>query len=303
MMDLAVMYHYVLEPENWKGSVPISPENFRKQVQFLKENYIMVNSKNCNESLSKSKSVIAFDDATKDQYTNAYNILKEEGSTGYFAIMSGPLVEKKIPVFHLVHTVLSHIEDEVLWGELIKRFDIPLNIEEVSVIYSYEKETYRRYNKYVLNFLLSEKQCREFLEEKVQQFYGSLDEFIERFYINSQEIIEMYENGMEIGVHCVHHRPYGGDAQMFYEKEVQPCKEYLTELLGETPKWYSPAFGGGENTAQMLEELTPILKANGFIGGFTTIEGFCDMTYDDFWHKRVDCNKLMEFIEIEDLVV
>lgn len=234
---------------------------------------------------------------------NAYHILKEKNVKGYFTIMSGPLVERKILISHLVHVILSKVVDRILWGEINRKFDIPSNIEEISTIYHYEKDIYRRYNKYVLNFLLSEDICRFFLEEKVQRIHGSLDEFIEHFYISPKEIIEMHKNGMEIGVYCVHHCPYEGDAQVFYENGAKPCQQYLTELLGEAPKWYTPAFGGGQNTAKMLRELTPILKVNGFIGGFTTIEGFCDMTNDDFWHNRVDCNKLDKFLGKEGLKV
>ncbi|MFF5996804.1 polysaccharide deacetylase family protein [Lysinibacillus sp. KU-BSD001] len=299
MRSLAVMYHYVMKQEEFKGSVPIDPEEFRNQIKYGKENYIVNVPTQCFKD--SNYFLVTFDDATKDQYTNAYQILKEESVKGYFTIMSGPLVDRKIPIFHLVHAILSKVKDKDLWNELNEKFEIPSNIEKISAIYHYEKDIYRRYNKYTLNFLLLEKQCREFLEEKVYQIYGSLDQFIDCFYISPNEIIEMHENGMEIGVHCVHHRPYEGNAQIFYDSEIKPCKEYLTELLGEAPKWYTPSFGGGQNTQQMMKELTPILKENGFIGGFTTIEGFCDMTNDDFWHHRVDCNKLEQFLEKEGM--
>ncbi|MFJ7699420.1 polysaccharide deacetylase family protein [Lysinibacillus fusiformis] len=297
MKDLAIMYHYILEPELWTGSVPLSPKNFREQVQWAKENYAIITSKDFEEILDKPKCVITFDDATKDQYTNAYRILKEENIRGYFAIMLGPIATKKIPIFHLVHAILSKVQDEKLWDDLRSTFEIASNIEEMSSIYYYEKNKFRRYNKYVLNFLLPEDESRVFLEDKMRELYGSLDDFIDEFYINPNEIKEMHQNGMEIGVHCVHHRPYKGDAQTFYDNEIKPCYDYLTDLLGEAPKWYSPAFGGGQNTATMLKELTPILSKSGFIGGFTTIEGFCDLNSDAFWHNRVDCNKLELFLQ------
>lgn len=297
------MYHYVMNPEEWKGSVPISENEFRIQVQWLKANYYIANpSIKIQKGNEMNVGIISFDDGTKDQYLNAYKILKSENVTGYFTIMSGPLVDKIIPIFHLVHAILSKVDDEALWEDIKKNFEIPENLVELSIVYSYEKDLYRRYNKYALNFLLKEFECRKYLESKMKEIYGSLEQFIEEFYIQPNEIIEMHKNGMEIGVHCVHHRPYSGDAQIFYDEEIRPCKEYLTNLLGEAPKWYTPAFGGGENTRLMLKELTPILKENGFIGGFTNIEGFCDMTNGDFWHNRVDCNKLEQFLQKEGVV-
>lgn len=295
------MYHYIMEKKDFKGSVPIEPKEFLKQVKYGKEFYKVTTPSNRVEN--GNNFIITFDDATRDQYTNAFQTLKEEQVKGYFTIMSGPLVHKIIPIFHLVHAILSKIDDKVLWKDIQNNFEIPENIDELSTVYSYEKDMYRRYNKYVLNFLLGELECRKYLELKMKEIYGSLEQFIEQFYIQPNEIVEMHENGMEIGVHCVHHRPYSGDAQRFYDEEIQPCKEYLTNLLGESPKWYTPAFGGGENTQLMLKELTPVLKENGFIGGFTTIEGFCDMANDDFWHNRVDCNKLEKFLQKEGVVV
>lgn len=302
MGDLAVMYHYVMKKSYFKGSVPIEPQLFQEQVRQGKVKYNVGTPSKVHKN-HKTNFLITFDDATKDQYINAYQILKVEGVKGYFTIMSGPLVEKKIPVFHLVHAILSKLEDEVLWNDLCSKFKIPENIEEISKVYHYEKEKLRRYNKYILNFLLAEEDSRAYLEEMMTEIYGSLEEFIKQFYISPKEIIEMHENGMEIGVHCVHHRPYSGDAQLFYNEEIRPCKDYLTQLLGEVPKWYTPAFGGGQNTTLMLKELTPILKKNGFIGGFTTIEGFCDLSSDDFWHNRVDCNKLEQFLQKEGVTI
>lgn len=112
--------------------------------------------------------------------------------------MSGPLVERKVPVFHLVHTVLSHFDDEQIWVE-IKDTVNHLEIESLSEIYSYESNKYRRYVKYIFNFLWEEQQSREYLQSKVIELYGSLEKFIYEFYITENEIKEMHAAGMEIG--------------------------------------------------------------------------------------------------------
>lgn len=300
MKDLAVMYHYVREKEMFNGSVPIEPKEFSQQVAYGKTFFNVAPPKDCKSY--ENNFLITFDDATRDQYTNAYKIMEAQGVKGYFAVMSGPLVQGVIPIFHLVHAILSEIEDEELWEDIKINFEIPSNLKALSIIYDYEQNIYRRYNKYILNFLLNEKECRSYLEKKLIKLYGSLNRFISEFYIQPHEIIAMHQNGMEIGVHCVHHRPYSGDAQTFYDEEIAPCKQYLTLLLGEEPKWYTPAFGGGENMTAMIKDLTPILKAEGFIGGFTTIEGFCDIGSDGFWHNRVDCNKLEIFLKQTNLL-
>lgn len=289
--DLIIMYHYVRDPKQWAGSVPISEEDFRQQVKWAKEHYDIVTPSNIHKITYKPKCVISFDDSTKDQYTNAFRVLQELNVPGYFTIMSGPLVERKVPVFHLVHTVLTHVDDEQVWLEL-KDTVGPIDIDSLSEIYSYEKNKYRRYVKYIFNFYWEEQQSRYYLERKVIEIYGSIENFINEFYIAENEIKEMYAAGMEIGVHCVNHLPYHGDAKKFYEREVEPCKRYLDELLQTEIKWYTPAFGGGQKAQQMREQLQPILESAGFKGAFTTQKGYANLNASDFWHNRIDCNKL-----------
>lgn len=291
MQDIAIMYHYVREKESWKGSVPIEPDEFRKQILWAKEHYEIVTPNDLHKKTKKPKCVITFDDATKDQYNIAYPILKELGVPAYFAIMSGPLKERKIPVFHLVHTVLSHFDDEEIWYELNRLYDIP-DISEKSSYYHYEKNVFRRYNKYVFNFLWDELKSRRYLEGKVLSLYGSLESFINEFYISKDEILEMHENGMTIGVHCVNHLPYSEDALLFFEMEIRPCIKFLKNELNLIPEWYTPAFGGGENASRMRLELESILRKNGIKGAFTTQEGYNQNIGDSFWINRFDCNRM-----------
>lgn len=291
MKDIVIMYHYVRETDSWKGSVPISPCNFRKQIEWFKERYEIVSPDEMNKNTKKPKCIISFDDATKDQYEIAYKILKELDVPGYFSVMSAPLELGIIPIFHLVHTVLSHFSDEEIWGNLNCIYNIP-DLSEKSHYYKYESNIYRRYNKYVFNFLLNEQDCRDYLEAKVSEIYGSLDEFIQEFYITKEQLIEMYKNGMTLGVHCMKHLPYKGDAFEFYNSEIAPCKRFMESELSITPKWYTPPFGGGENFLQMQNELEPILRENGFLGAFTTIEQYTTFSESKFWFDRFDCNRL-----------
>ncbi|MCR6523203.1 polysaccharide deacetylase family protein [Lysinibacillus capsici] len=291
MEDLVIMYHYVMEPEEWKGSVPISPSDFRKQVEWAKEHYEIIKPEDIHKQTQKPKCIISFDDATKDQYTNAFRILKELNVPGYFTIMSGPLIERKVPIFHLVHTVLSHFKEEQIWEEVFQQVNVT-EIKNKSDIYSYEMNEYRRYVKYLFNFYWSEEQSRPYLERKVTSIYHTLENFIEEFYLSEREILEMDASGMSIGVHSVNHLPYEGNPQGFYDKEIRGCKNYLEKLLNKDVKLYTPSFGGGEQSIQMQVELLPILIENGFILGFTTEKGFTDMR-NGFWHKRIDCNQLI----------
>jgi len=292
-MDIAIMYHYVKE-RNWRGIFPLEPHKFEEQVELLSKYYNIV----CPDELNnppkdKPYCVLTFDDGTKDQYQNAFSILKKKGIPGYFTVMSGPLENREIPIIHLVHAGLSFYSDEEIWNELNELYNLK-EVPELSNIYSYEKDNFRRYNKYTFNFYLPEIKSREYLEKKLFRFFKSRENFIEDYYINKPELIQMRKEGMTLGVHCVNHLPYSGDANEFYMREIEPCVEYLKNQIGVIPEWYTPAFGGGERKDKMINDLEPILIHNGFKGGFTTIPGF-NKGLSNFWLNRFDCVDIPPF--------
>ncbi len=294
MNDLVIMYHYVGERPDWKGIVPISVSDFEKQIDKIAMHYDIVSPEDFNRKSSKARCVLSFDDATKDQYTNAFDVLKKKGLPAYFTVMSGYLTDKKVPVMHLVHTVLSLYSDKEIWASLNKQHTL-IEVESKSLsCYHYETDVTRRCNKYVLNFLLDESQSRTFLEPYVIDHFGSMKCFIEEFYITKTEFSVMRDNGMTLGVHCVDHRPYCGDPWHFYKREIKPCEDFIKKELGLKPTWYTPAFGGGTEYKKMITELKPILLERGYQGGFTTLPGYNE-GLQNFWLNRYDCFKLPSF--------
>lgn len=290
MKDIAIMYHYVRVPE-WKGIYPLHPELFKAQLEWLLKNFELVSPEELGKPKGlKPRCVITFDDATKDQYEIAFPILQSKGIPAYFTLISGVFEQNKVPIVHLTHTALSYFSDEEIWEELKRKFDMS-TVHESSVIYTYEKDIYRRYNKYALNFLLTESESRSVLEPKVIEVYRSWDNFINSFYINLDEWRTMLHAGITIGVHGVEHKPYCGDTKRFFEDEVMPCKQFIIENLGVQPQWYTPAFGGGVYYQEMMEQLPPILEVEGFIGGFTTIPQYNEGK-SSFWLNRFDCNRI-----------
>ncbi|WP_246578528.1 polysaccharide deacetylase family protein [Cohnella xylanilytica] len=282
------MYHYVTNSD-WRGIVPFRPEEFEKQLDWITENYEVVAPDGLQRpTAAKPRCVLTFDDGTKDQYEVAFQILKRRGLPAYFTVMSGPLLERIVPIFHLVHTVLSYFDDEKVWNEIRDIYDVGDIAEQADRTYHYEKDIHRRFNKYALNFVLSEDQSRSYLEGKVLSRFRTFEQFVDSFYINEQEFIEMRQAGMTLGVHATHHRPYDGEVLQFIETEILPCRRYMRERLAVNPEWYTPAFGGGLHAERMMRELEEVLPDYGFKGAFSTNHGFND-GLNSFWLKRYDC--------------
>ncbi|MFD0589345.1 polysaccharide deacetylase family protein [Paenibacillus sp. GCM10027627] len=291
MNNVAVMYHYVRERDGWRGIFPLSPKDFSDQIDTLSKTYDIISLDQMDIPRSRPWCILTFDDGTKDQYINAFEILKRKGVPAYFTVMSGPLVSGVVPIMHLVHTVLSFVSDEEIWELICLKHDTT-GIEEESIIYSYELDRLRRYNKYMLNVKLTTEEATEILGSLFDTLFPDRAKFIDDFYLTEQEIKHMHREGMTIGVHCHKHQPYCGNPQQFYDKEIKPCRDYLTNVLGSPPEWYTPAFGGGVHHKAMREQLTPILVANGFKGAFTTVSKEVPQERD-FWIDRIDCSKLV----------
>ncbi|WP_027087212.1 polysaccharide deacetylase family protein [Cohnella panacarvi] len=298
MKDIAVMYHYV-KTNDWKGIVSLEPEIFEQQIDILNKSYEIVSPDDLRKPRGlKPRCVLTFDDGTKDQYTIAFQIMKNKGVPGYFTVMSSPLLDEVVPIFHLVHIVLSFHSDEEIWGDLRGRYDVD-EVPQLSGIYSYEKDIYRRYNKYAFNFFLTKDQARDYLQEKAIKVFGTSKNLIDQYYVSKNEFMEMKSQGMTIGVHCAHHTPYCGDANIFYKDEIEPCGLFLKNELNITPEWYTPAFGGGEQYKAMFRDLEPILREHGYKAGFATTPGK-NNGLSNFWLNRYDCIHVPPFKSIEN---
>ncbi|WP_032120610.1 polysaccharide deacetylase family protein [Clostridium amazonitimonense] len=98
-VGIPILYYHSVE-ESKDNELRISPEKFRKQLKYLKDNnYITLTLEEAyayikdNKSVPKNSVVITFDDGYKDNYDNAFPILKEFDYTATVFVISG-LIDK-----------------------------------------------------------------------------------------------------------------------------------------------------------------------------------------------------------------
>ncbi len=99
-----LMYHYISEPppesDKYRLDLSIEPELFRAQLARLREqNYTSITLSDLYYAIEAGKPlpekpiVLTFDDGYRDNYENAFPIMKEEGFVGTFFIITN-LVEE-----------------------------------------------------------------------------------------------------------------------------------------------------------------------------------------------------------------
>lgn len=92
-----LMYHYISAPpptaDRYRVDLSVSPENFERQLQYLKANgYTTVSLADVHAHLSDGQPlpskpvVLTFDDGYIDAFENAFPLLKKYGMTGTFFI-------------------------------------------------------------------------------------------------------------------------------------------------------------------------------------------------------------------------
>ncbi len=97
-----LMYHYLSIPPQdadiYRKDLSVTPANFDAQLAYLKENgyttihlrdlvYVLAGRRN----LPPKPIIITFDDGYRDNYTNAFPLLKKYGFTATFSVVTDPL--------------------------------------------------------------------------------------------------------------------------------------------------------------------------------------------------------------------
>jgi peptidoglycan/xylan/chitin deacetylase (PgdA/CDA1 family) len=116
-----LMYHHVGEPDATADAIrrdlSVSPENFEAQLRYLIEHGFAPITLEClvahlqlGHPLPPKAVILTFDDGFKDQYTNAYPLLKKYGFVGTFFIITGFVDEGRPEYMSWSEIELLHAE-------------------------------------------------------------------------------------------------------------------------------------------------------------------------------------------------
>ncbi|MDQ7029767.1 MAG: polysaccharide deacetylase family protein [Ardenticatenia bacterium] len=104
-----LMYHYISTPppgaDRYRRDLSVPPDVFRAQMGYLKaQGYQTVSLRDLVYALTRGTPlpprpiVITFDDGYRDNYENAFPVLKELGFTGTFFVLTGP-IDQNNPIY------------------------------------------------------------------------------------------------------------------------------------------------------------------------------------------------------------
>lgn len=221
-------YHRVCDvDENFmldEGVVSASPTEFERQMKFVSKYFNVITFRALEEYRDNGKFpenslIITFDDGYKDNYTNAYPILKKYGLPATIFLTTGYIGTNRLFWWDKVAYIIKKTEEEEL--------EISLNRD----IYRFDLSSLDLKREAIPKVIKLLKGLRNDTREVAFQEMGkklkvTIDSSMaESVLLTWEEVKEMSHNGIEFGAHTVNHPIFSWILHSEMEKEVISSKK------------------------------------------------------------------------------
>jgi len=296
MQLLAVNFHYFREEKPGKGIFPRTIREFEAQIDLIGNYYKFVSQQDIIDCLSKGKSIprnsclLTFDDGLKEQM-NVANLLIKKGIPGMFYVSTGTIRNNVVLDVHKLHYVRSIMEEEELYQNLSKDYDIdryPFEEKFLKNQYRYDTDLVRKV-KYYINFVLSDEERNSVINNWFSSIVNSERDFSSKLYMDIDDLKKLSNHGM-LGTHAENHVPLGCLTKNEIKKEILDSVAFLEAIVGENSiKSISYPYGG---LKAVSEEVAEVAEECGLQFGFTMWRGINNFENleNKFLLNRIDTN-------------
>lgn len=253
---LVLCYHKVDDlPRDW-NNITVSKKQFRKQMEYLKDNYNIVRGDADWESLKGNNIVITFDDGYEDFYLNAWPILEE----------------LEIPATVFISTGTIGTDDELWCNKLVW---LVLEGTEYPNYFKYEKNNYKLHfnTRNILYRLDMYKYLKVFLNtvpvaikkdimRSIEEWGNAKgrDKRITHRMLSKENIAEISRSKfITIGGHTTNHPSLGYLSNAEQKCEIEDNKFFLENISKKEIDLFSYPYGGEDSynadTLNIIAEL------------------------------------------------
>jgi peptidoglycan/xylan/chitin deacetylase (PgdA/CDA1 family) len=221
-------------------------------------------------------------------------ILARRGMGGVFFVLSGPAEEGLMPLTHAIHWLLGQ-PDEETW-EIFERYarnelkDVAAlgDPAEARRIYHYEPPLRARI-KYAANMAMPQDAANQIIHRAADAAGTSLAELARDWFISAEQIVQMHQMGMTIGLHGHSHSSLQALGPAGIAREIAHGSTYLTRLTGAAPTWWACPFGGTGASDQTLSAMRAAMASAGLTAAVTTRKAPVIRGTDPLAIPRYDC--------------
>lgn len=290
---LIVNFHYYSNKTYPSGIYPISPINFANQIKILSKTYNFVEQKEISDWIKTGESpegnycLITFDDGLKQQM-NAFNWLVENEIPAIFYVPAKPFVEKTILDVHKLHLIRTKMTDADLLKFINESFDIKFtnsNTIQAKNQYKYDNIDSQKL-KYILNFIISEKEKKVIIDNYFVKIFGNEDAFCNSFYMNENDVKLISNKGM-LGNHGYAHVPLATLSINDAKEDVLKSTNFFEKLTQNKLLSFSYPYGG---KSAVNDSIANIVKMNNYDFGLTMNRGFNNTLKQPLLLNRIDTN-------------
>ena len=296
-----VMYHYIKDFTNplFKNLKGLDADLFDKQLEFFSKNFNVLSMEETIEIFSggggnfkPNSLLLTFDDGYYCHYSAAYPILKKHNMQGSFFIPAKVLDKKdKLLSTNKIHLLLASTDINEIYGELYsilvkKGF---CNPEELMKKYL----TMNRYDDHKTVFIktilqnLDPLELRENLVDELFKKFVDCDEaeIAKSFYMNKEQIKQMQNDGMYIGLHGYRHDRLGNMTNSEIKEDIDKALDICNEFINPNCWVMNYPFGHAN------QNVVDYVSKKGACFGITTEPKIANLNYDNkYLLPRLDCN-------------
>ncbi len=275
-----LMYHMI--PDTPTGFYPeVSKTDFEIHIAHLAANYNIISLteyvrriKN-NESL-KGCVVITFDDGFKDNYVNAYPVLKKYNVPATIFLLAGRIEDGLPPWFIKFRYMFMMTEKEIL--------DIKLG-EQSFHLSLHSRDERKTGSSIIMNHLQKSEDDKRL--EYISKLEDGLeiDDFsgLDNIMMTWDEIKEMADNNIEFGAHTINHPVLSRLPYSKAQEEIAASKTLIEDKIGRKMTTFAYPFGKRD---MYNKDTIEILKKLSFECSVTTEIGPADHTSNLFQIPR-----------------
>ena len=294
MTDLTiVMYHYIrpIIGSEFPGIKGLEIEGFKRQLDFLENNYSIVSSEQVIDKIIKNKKLppkacwLTFDDGYKDHYQYVLPELINRNLSGAFFPPRVAIKENKVLDVNSIHHILSCSDDiNKLVNDLNDLcLQLGMTNEQIHTYYKDYGVANRFDNadtifiKRMLQHVLPEQIRNEITSILFEKIVGIPEaKFSSRLYMSIDEVRKLVSSGMYVGSHGSMHYWLDRISPQKQKVDISSSLEFLEEVGAPTSNWIMCyPYGAYNNTTLSL------LKEMGASIGITTDFRKANLEIDD----------------------
>lgn len=262
---VVLMYHRVLTDEEYSrnfcmGGIAVKTRTFEKQMKFLKENFRILSPEEFLPRLQgripfETKCcLVTFDDGWKDNFINAFPILKENKIPGLIFLSTGFIgSNRRFWQEHLIATLSALRLEKCDPSKKLDKRCSEGEKERIRKILGCDENAFREE---ISLFVASQKKKKiTQIEEMITLLDQGLDpsdgkEAEETVFLNWQEIGMMDKGGVRFGSHGVSHQILPLLETKEIEKEVSESEAVIESRLGN--KIWAFSYPNGDYNEKVL---------------------------------------------------